>query len=75
MADDSDAEVLEVVDRQLRQHRAVDLIVPERRLVLPKPRLPSQTPTSIDVTSEGRRSMMVLRDHNEDFYNPARSSA
>ena len=29
MADGSDAEVLEVVDRQLRQHRAVDLIIPK----------------------------------------------
>src|SRR5580704_7963931 len=30
----------------------------------PRPRLRSQTPTSIDVSSEGRRSMMVLRNHN-----------
>jgi hypothetical protein len=63
MADDSDAEVLEVVDRQPRQHRAVDLIVLERRLILPEAEA-RQTPTSIDVSSEGRRSMMVLQCHN-----------
>ena len=44
MADDSDAEVLEVVDRQLRQHRAVDLIVPERRLILPEAEAPQPDP-------------------------------
>jgi hypothetical protein len=44
MADDSDAEVLEVIDRQPWQHRAVDLIVPERRLVLPKAEAPQPDP-------------------------------
>ena len=51
MANDGDAEVLEVVDRQPRQHRAVDLIVPERRLVFvqgqgsaARPRHPSMFP-------------------------------
>ena len=36
MADGGDAEILEIVDRQLRQHRAVDFVVAERRLVLPE---------------------------------------
>jgi hypothetical protein len=34
MADGDDAEILEVVNRQSRQHPAVDLVVAERRLLL-----------------------------------------
>jgi hypothetical protein len=35
MADDGDAEILEIVDRQFRQHLAVDFVIAERCLVLP----------------------------------------
>jgi hypothetical protein len=38
---------LQVVNRQFRRHRAVEYVVAERRLVLPRTRLRSQSPTSI----------------------------
>src|SRR5208282_6591333 len=44
MADDGDAQVLEVVKRQFRQHRAVDFVVAERRLILPKAEPPQPNP-------------------------------
>ena len=40
MADSGDAEILEVVNRQSRQHRAVDFVVAERRVVLPQTEAP-----------------------------------
>src|SRR5271155_4489758 len=40
MADGGDAEILEVVNRQSRQHRAVDFVGAERRLVLPQTEAP-----------------------------------
>ena len=40
MADSSDAEILQVVNRQFWQHRAVDFIVSERGLVLPQTQSP-----------------------------------
>jgi len=64
MADDSDAEVLEVVDRQPRQHRAVDVIVPGRRLILPEAEAPQPDPNIHRCFLRGAKSMMVLRNHN-----------
>src|SRR5580704_13925972 len=71
MANDSDAEVLEVIDRQLRQHRAVDLIVPERRLILPKAKAPQPNP---DVHRRFLRParMMILRSHGVYGFGPLR---
>ena len=60
--DDSDAEVLQVVERQLRQHRAVDLIVPERRLILPKAKVPEPDPDIHRCSlKRAARPMMVPR--------------
>ena len=72
MADDGDAQVLQVVDRQLRQHRAVDFIVPERRLILPKAEAPQPNP---DIHRRFLRSarMMVLRGHGVYGFGPLRS--
>ena len=61
MADDSDAEILEVLDRQLRQHRAVDFVVAERRLVLPKAEAPQPNPDIHRCFLRRAASMMVLR--------------
>ena len=44
VADDGDAEILEVVDGELRQHLAVDLVVAKRRLVLRKAEAVQPTP-------------------------------
>ena len=55
MANRGDAEILEIVERQLRQHGAVDGIVAERRLVLSQAERPSQLPTSIFTSSPRRR--------------------
>src|SRR5580704_10257341 len=40
MADGGDAEILQIVNSQFRQHRAVDFVVAERRLVLPQTEAP-----------------------------------
>ena len=34
MADEGDAQILQVIDRQLRQHRFVNVVVAERSLIL-----------------------------------------
>ena len=63
MADGGDAEILQIVDRQFRQHRAVDFVVAERRLVLPKAEAPQPIP-DIHRCFLRPASMMVLRDHS-----------
>jgi hypothetical protein len=44
MADNGDADILEILDRQLRQHRVVDFVFAERRLVLRKAEAPQPNP-------------------------------
>jgi hypothetical protein len=61
MADHRDAEVLEILDRQLRQHVAVDLVVAERRLVLPEAEAPQPTADIHPVSLRPPAPMMVLR--------------
>jgi hypothetical protein len=61
MTDDCDAKILEILSRQLRQHRAVDFVVAECRLVLPKAEAPQPKP-DVHRRFLGRlASMMVLR--------------
>ena len=69
MADDGDAEVLRSSTVSLRQHRAVDLIVPERRLILPKAKAPQPNP---DVHRRFLRParMMILRSHGVYGFGP-----
>jgi hypothetical protein len=55
MTDDRDVKILQILSRQLRQHFAVDFVIAERRLVLPKAEAPQQRPTSIVVSSHRRR--------------------
>ena len=54
MADGGDAEILQVVDRQSLQHRSVNVVVAERRLVLPKTQAPQPKP-HVHVVSLDRR--------------------
>src|SRR5271163_2825534 len=69
--DDSDAEVLQVVERQLRQHRAVDLIVPERRLILPKAEVPEPDPDIHRCSlKRAARPMMVPRGRDVHDVGP-----
>ena len=63
MADGGDAEILEVVQRQFRQHRAIDGIVSERRLVLPEAKRPEPAPDVHPCVLEWA-AMMVLRRRN-----------
>ena len=44
MANDSDAQFPQVVNRQFRQHRAVDFVVAECRLILPEAEVPQPLP-------------------------------
>src|SRR5580693_5061366 len=52
MADGGDAEILQIVNSQFRQHRAVDFVVPERCLVLP------QTEASQPISDIHRRTRL-----------------
>jgi hypothetical protein len=48
----ADAEILQILGRQARQHPCVDLVRAERRLVLLEPELPQPIPTSIADTRQ-----------------------
>jgi hypothetical protein len=62
MANDGDAQILQIFDRQLRQHGAVDFVVPERRFILAKAKAPQPNP---DIHRRFLRParMMILRSH------------
>src|ERR1700722_12972411 len=53
MADRGDAEILQVVNRQFRQHRTVDFVVRNAPSYCPRPRLRSQSPTSMVAPAYG----------------------
>jgi hypothetical protein len=59
VADQRDAEILEILGRQARQDRRVDLVVAERRCVLFEPGLRSQPPTSIRLFSLASRRLTI----------------
>ena len=69
MADGGDAQILQIIDRQPRQHRFVNVVVAERRLVLPKAQAPQPKP---DVHRCFLRpgSMLVLCDRSVDNAGP-----
>ena len=61
MADQGDAEMLQILGRQLRQHFAIDLVVAERRRVLfePQPPQPRRYVHAVILGSEERQPLMV----------------
>src|SRR5271165_1831996 len=72
MADGGDAEILEIVERQLRQHRIVDIVVAEGGLVLPEAQRSEPAP-DVHPSILKRAGMMVLRQH--DVHSVERTAA